>query len=50
MKNNTEVIHFHMKSMGVQGLALVQTTLEYFTTNFYFKNGKVNIKTTIVNL
>ena len=49
MKDNVEVIHFHIKSKGVQGLVLVQITFEKYTTNFYFENGEVDIKTTIAN-
>ena len=49
MKDNVEVIHFHIKSKGVQGLVLVQITFEKYTTNFYFENGEVDIKTAIAN-
>ena len=49
MKDNVEVIHFHIKSKGVQGLVLVQITFEKYTTNFYLENGEVDIKTTIAN-
>ena len=50
MKSNVEVIYFHIKSRGKQGLVFVQITFEKFTTNFYFKNSKAGIKTTIANL
>ena len=36
--------------MGVQGLVLVQITLEEYTKNLYFENGEVDIKTIIANL
>ena len=36
-KGNVEVIHFHIKSRGVQGLAFVQITFENCTLNFYFE-------------
>ena len=50
MKENVKMIHFHITSKGVQGFAFVQITFEKCTTNFYFENGEVGIKTTIVNL
>ena len=36
--------------MGVQGLVLVQVTLEEYTKNLYFENGEVDIKMIIANL
>ena len=50
MKDNVEVIYFHMKSRGLQGLVVVEITFEKVTTNFYFENGEVGIKTAIANL
>ena len=50
MKDNVQVIHFHIKSRGVQGLVFVQIKFEKFTTNFYFRNGEVGIKTRIASL
>ena len=50
MEENVEVIHFHIKSRGVQGLVFVQITYEKCTTNFYFENSKFGIKTTNGNL
>ena len=44
------MIHFHIKSRGVQDLVFVQITFENFTSNFYFENSEVGIKTKIVNL
>ena len=44
------MIYFDIKSRGVQGHVLVQKTFEKHTTNFYFDNGEVSIKTTIANL
>ena len=49
IKGNVEVIHFHIKSRGVQGLVLVQTTLEKCTTNFNFEINEIGIKTAISN-
>ena len=34
----------------MQGLVLVQITLEKYITNFYFENSEADIKTTIANL
>ena len=50
MKDNVEVIHFHIKSRGVQGFIFVEITFEKCTLNFCFENGEVGIKTTIANL
>ena len=50
MKDNVKVIHFHIKGRGVQDLAFVQITFEKYTTNFYFQNSQVGIKTKIGNL
>ena len=50
IKDYVEVIHSHIKSRSVQGLLFVKITFKKCTTNFYFENGKVGIKTTIVNL
>ena len=47
MKDNVEVINFHINNTGAQGLGLVQITFEKCTTNFRFGSGKINIKTTI---
>ena len=50
IKDRIEVIHFHMKSRGVQGLVFVQITFEKGITNFYFNNGVVAIKMATANL
>ena len=50
MKDNVEVIHFYIKRRGMQGLVFVQITFEKCTTNFYFENGEVDMKTTIAIL
>ena len=50
MKDNAEVIHFHIKNRGVKGHILVQIMFEKCTTNFLFWNVEVGIKTTIANL
>ena len=50
MKDNTEVIDFHVKSRSVQGLVFVKKAFEKCTTKYYFENGKVVIKMTIVSL
>ena len=42
MKDNVEVIHFHVKINGVQDLVFVPITCEKWTTNFNFENGKHN--------
>ena len=41
MKENVEVIHFHIKSRGVQGLVFVQITFKNCTLNFYFENSEM---------
>ena len=38
------VIHFHMKSRGVQGRIFVQKIIEKCATNFCFENREVGIK------
>ena len=50
MKDNVKVIHFHIKGRGVQGIVFVQITFEKYTTNFYFQNSQVGIKTKIASL
>ena len=50
MKDNVEVIHFHVKYRGVQDLIFVQITCENCRLNFYFENSEIVIKKTIVNL
>ena len=50
MKENVELINFHIKSRGVQGLVFVQITFEKCATKFYFENSENCIKTTIANL
>ena len=50
MKDNIEVIDFHVKSRSVQGLVFVKITVEKYTKKYYFENGKVVIKMTIVSL
>ena len=47
MKDNVEVIHFHIKSWGVLGLVFVQIMFENYTLNLYFVNTKIGIKKTI---
>ena len=49
MKDNAEVIRFHIKSRGVQGIIFVHITFEKCTTNFYFQNSEVGIKKAIAN-
>ena len=51
MEENVEVIyfHFHVKSRGERGLVFVQIMFGKCTTNFYFENGKIGIKTSIAN-
>ena len=44
-EENAKVINFHIKSRGVERPRLC-ITFEKYTTNFYFENGKVDIKTT----
>ena len=50
MKGNVEVIYFHIKARGTQGLIFMQIRFAKSTTNFYFKNDKVSVKTTIAYL
>ena len=50
MKDNVEVIHFHIKSRDVQGLVFEQITLDICTLNFYFENREIGIIKTIANL
>ena len=50
MRDNVEVIRFRIKSRYVQDLVFVQIPFEKFTTNFYFENGEVDMKTAIANL
>ena len=50
MKDNVDVIRFYVKSRGEQGLLFVQIMFETNTRNFYFENGEVGRKMTIVNL
>ena len=50
MKDTVEVIYFHIKRRGAQGLVFVLKKFEKCTTNFYFEIGEVGIKTTITNL
>ena len=49
MKDNARVIHFHIKSRGVQGFVFGQIAFEKCTTNLYFENGKVAIKMIVPN-
>ena len=46
MKDSVKVIHFHIKSSGVQSLVFVQIAFEKYTANYYFENGEVGIKMT----
>ena len=50
MKDNIEMVHFHIKRRGVQGHVFVPITFENCTLNFYFENGEFDIKKTIANL
>ena len=50
IKDNVEVIPFHIKRRGVQGHVFVPIMLENCTLNFYFENGEFSIKKTIANL
>ena len=50
MKDNVEVINFHIESRGLQDLILVQNKVGKCTTNFHFENSEVAIKTAIANL
>ena len=47
MKDNVEVIHFHVKSWGVLGFVFVQIMFENCTLNLYFENSEIGIKKTI---
>ena len=47
MKDNVKMIHFHIKGRSVHSLIFMKITC---TTNFYFENCEVGIKTTIANL
>lgn len=47
---NVRVIHFHIKSKGVQRVVFEQIMFEKYASNFYFENVKVGIKTAIANL
>ena len=47
MKDNVEVIHFHIKSWGVLGFVFVQIMFENCTLNLYFENSEIGIKKTI---
>ena len=49
-KDNIKVIHFHIKSRGVQDLVFVQITFENCPLKFYFGNSGIGIKKTIANL
>ena len=50
MKDDVEVIHFHVKSSGVQDLIFVQITFENCHLNFYFENSALGIKKMIDSL
>ena len=50
LKDNAEVIHFHIKSRGLQGLVFVQIMFEKCTKNSYIENEEVGTKTTTANL
>ena len=47
--DNIEVVHFHIKSRGVQGHVFVPMS-ENCTLNLYFENGEFDIKNIIANL
>ena len=42
MKDNVEVIYFHVKRRGAQCFVFVQITSEKYNLNFYFENGKID--------
>ena len=44
IKDNLDVIHFHINSRGLQDHVFVQITFENCTLNFYFENGEIVIK------
>ena len=50
MKENVNLILFHIKSRSVQGLAIAQITYEKFDINSYFKNREVTIEATATKL
>ena len=50
VKDTVEAIYFHIKSKGGQGLIFVQIMFKMWTTNLYFENDEVGIKTTSTNL
>ena len=50
MKDNVEVIHFHIKRRGAQGIIFMRRTFEKRVTSFYFENDEVDKKTTMANL
>ena len=47
--DNVEVIHFHVKSRGLQGHAFVQIRFDNCTLNFYFENSEIGIKKQLPN-
>ena len=50
MKDNVEVIHFHIKGRNVQNLVFVQIKFEKCATILYFENNEVGINKTIGTL
>ena len=50
MKGNAKVIHFHIKSRGVEGFFFVQVKFEKCTLNVYLESEEVGVKTTIADL
>ena len=49
MKDNVEVIHFHIIRRGVQGVVFMKKMYKKCTTDFCFENGNVDAKTLIAN-
>ena len=50
MEDNVEVIHFHIKRRGVQGLVFLQITFEKCTANLYFENAQDSTEMAVVNV
>ena len=50
MKDNVEVIHFHIKRRGARDFVFGQITFKKWVTNLYVENSEVGLKTTIANL
>ena len=50
MKDNVEVIHFHIKRRGARDFVFGQITFKKWVTNLYAENSEAGLKTTIANL